>query len=179
MKLHKPFGILAAITLILVSLAITAFGQTQTNTPTSFIQTVGLWFTSFNTNYDSTFRDSKGSAWAGVDSLTGSEVPIANEIGLSYTVSGRFSAEAVFRDGGVTGTMISSQAGVNYAITIHDAQLIGYADAGWNHVDEKAFGEVGLRVRKALTEHTFAQLGLGVKIPDGDRIFSVSAGFVF
>jgi hypothetical protein len=168
----------------LATLANVGYSQ-DTNNPTgSFFQSVVGYFSSFNTNLNSTFGDAKGTLWAGVVSIQDAEVPLANEIGLSYRLGkGGFAAEGVIRDAGIQGGIVSAQGGFAFEIVKFDAKLAAYIHGGNNvspiEQDDRWYCEVGLRASKALTEHTYAGISLGVQVPDNDRVLGVFAGFTF
>ncbi len=164
--------------------ATTLAGYSQTNSTSSFFQSVTTYFTSFNTNLNSTFGEAKGSVWVGLDSLQNEQTPLANSIGLSYRLAKRITAETVIRDAGITGAIVNWQGGFGLNVVVHDAQLTGYAHGGYDFIrnegaDQRFYCELGLRAAKALTEHTYAGVGLGVKLPNTERVFSVFAGFTF
>jgi hypothetical protein len=187
---------LIAVGLCLIGLAASA----QTNGPTgtvpantgTFLNTVQDYFTSFNTNLDGTFGLSKASLWTGVDSIQGGAVPLANELGVSYSLYKSLSAENVIRNSGVAGTLVSDQLGFGFNVIVHDARLTLYADGGYdiaasNTVNAKGktvhpdrlFGEVGIRAAKALTEHTYGWIGVGAQLPKNSQVFSAGIGVTF
>ena len=179
----KKFSLVLTV-IAAFTLAFTAPAQTNTPTPPadsgSFMGTVTSYFTSFNTNLDGTFGLSKASLWTGVDSIQGGKVPLANEIGMSYKLIGPVSGEAVVRDGGITGTIVSLQGGLGASVIVHDVRLTGYADGLYlRQATEKLGAEIGLRVAKALTDHTYAWVGMGFQIPNDARVFSAGVGFTF
>lgn len=175
--MKKLLGILALITL-----ALTCSAQTNTG---SFYQSALSYFTSFNTNLDNTFGLEKGTIWAGVDSLQGNEVNLANSLGLSYDLYKKISVESVTRNSGIAGTLVSEQLGLGLSFVVHDAKLTAYADAGYDFglkdakTADRIFGEVGLRVQKALTDHTYAGVGIGAQFPKNSQVFSAFAGISF
>jgi len=181
--MKKLIGLLAAVLLLATA------GYSQTNTPPanpgSFVNTVQSYFTSFNTNLDGTFASSKGSLWTGVNSIQGGSVNLANEIGLSYTIYKQVAAENVVRNSGVAGTLVSEQIGLNLGLVVHDTRLAVYADGGYqldsssNKNTDKFYAELGLRAEKALSEHTFAWVGIGAQLPKNTQVFSAGAGFTF
>lgn len=180
---NKVTGLLVASALFL---AASASAQVSTNGPAgSFFNTVGSYFTSFNPTLTNTFN-AKASIWTGMDSLSGNKASLANEIGVAYNVYRPIDIESVTRDGGVTGTLVSQSIGVNANFKIIDTRLTIYADAGYTldslagtKFQDNLFGEVGLRVSKALTDHTYAWVGLGVQFPNQARVFSGGVGFTF
>src|SRR5690349_13417996 len=137
--------ILASITLAL--LAIPAIAQVVTNSPpgglTDFGNTVFSYFSSFNTNLDTTFRDNRFDLWMGLDAVQGTPNPLQNEIGVSYDIwrpaqstnSSTLTAigfEDLIRNTGVAGTVIGDQLGLNFSIILHDVKLTGYLDGGYD-----------------------------------------------
>ena len=147
-------------------------------TPGNFLQSVQGYFTTFNPALEGTFRDNKGSLWAGADFNSGAHV--SSSLGLDYLVWKNFSLESVTRNADVEGTVLSQQIGAGFNVIVHDAKLTGYIDGGYNLQKSKLFCEVGIRARKALTEHTFAGLSLGVVIESkASPTVSLFTGFVF
>jgi len=165
------------------------YSQTQQTAPafadnTSFFASVQSYFTSFNTNLDSTFGVDKGSAWAGVASVQNAGVPLQNEIGISYALyKQNLAAEVILRDSGVAGTIVSVGGGFSYSKIIHDTRLTAFVDGGYYTTPDtgkdKAFGEVGVRVSKALTTHTFAGISAALQFPHNRRVFEAFTGFTF
>jgi hypothetical protein len=189
----------------LLSLAILAFAlqaRAQTNPITSgqwvqanmsesvapidqvtFVQTVTGFFTSFNTNLDCTFTN-RGTLWAGVaNNIGGGGSALQNELGFSYTVWGGAAPEVIIRNGGMSGSVDSLQGGLSYGYVVVDTRLAAYLDGGYSWDTKKAYGEIGARVSKALTTHTFAQVSYGVQITGTSgappQVLVASAGFTF
>lgn len=197
--------LLSIVTLSLAILAPVAIGQTNVSetvrvdlaakadpaeqppipTQASFFQTAQSYFTSFNPALESTFRDQRGEFAIGVDAIQGGDAPLANSLRLSYDAFGKVSAEVLVRDSGITGFLLSAQAGPAINFVIHDAKLTLYGHVGHRQDEasdnpEKIFGEIGVRIQKALTEHTFAGVGMGVQFPgNSTRTFSAFTGFTF
>jgi len=189
--MKKTFHILSLSVVSALS-AVNLLAQTNAPAPTlptssgSFASSVQSYFTSFNTNLDSTFSTARGEFAVGVDSIQGGTVPLANSLRLSVNMPGTnwlsaFSLESVTRDGGVTGGIISEQVGLGINFVVHDAKLTLFADGGYNFDDaaHRGFAEVGVRVQKALTEHTFAGIGMGAILPGNSRVFTAFTGFTF
>lgn len=193
MRLPKLLTIIISVAAIFAASFTVVNAQNNTNTipdpppsNTGNILDAGVrYFSTWNTNYESTFRDHKGSVWTGVGSVQGGQTPLVNEVGISRDIYKIFGAEAVTRDSGVAGTIVSQQAGVNANFVVHDAKLMVYLDGGYNFQAtrdpgaSKFFGEFGLRFLKALTENTYAGVGFGNQVPDNVRILGAYAGFVF
>ena len=163
------------------------FAQTPPPTPTdnaSFFASAQSYFTSFNPEFSGTFTNNAGSAWTGIASVQGAGVPLQNEIGISYRlVKPLLQAEVVLRDSGVTGGIVSVQGGIALVKIVNDVKLTGFIDGGLNIAREthgdRAFGEVGVRIQKAMTTHTFTGISAAVRFPSGTRVFQVFTGFVF
>lgn len=176
---------------------LTAAGQTNTPAPPTGITDLGNtiigYFVSFNTNFDSTFRDSSFDLWTGVSSVQNGDAPIVNDLGLSYDVwrpapstnspvSTALSLENVIRDSGVAGSLISDQFGLGVSIKVHDVKLTGYLDGGYDFFEEGArtrdriYGEVGLRAKKAISSHFYLGVGIGAQFPRNSRVFSAFTG---
>jgi hypothetical protein len=86
----------------------------------------------------------------------------------------------------VSGALVSQQVGLSANFKLLDTRLTVYADAGYlldgpdnSKFQDNLFGEIGLRVSKALTEHTYAWVGLGAQFPTQARVFSGGVGFTF
>lgn len=179
--MKKIFGLIGIVTVGVTLLGSKAEGQSNATPAGSFFGTVQNYFTSFNTNLDATFATERGSLWTSFDSIQGGRVPLANSLGLSYNVFKAISAESVTRNSGIAGTVLSEQVGLGLNFIVHDTKLTGYADGGYafSEPSQKLYGEIGLRVVKALTEHTFAGVGIGLQVPANRQVLSASVGFTF
>ncbi len=157
----------------------------------SFFNTVVGYFSSFNTNLDSTFGANRGAVWTGVDAIQGGPVSLANSLGVSYDLwrpsattntpgNLAVSLESVTRTGGVEGALISQQAGAGLSFIVHDTRLTLYGACGVNlSGNNNCFGEAGLRVTKALSDHTFAGVAAALQFPGNRQIFTALIGFTF
>ena len=160
----------------------------QVTVPTSeasFISTAFGYFTSFNPELSGTFTN-KGAVWAGVDSILGGppgEPSLVNELGASYNVYKTLAGEMVLRNANVAGTVDSLQGGLSYGLILVDTRVAAYADGGYDWNLSKMYGEVGLRVQKALTAHTFAGVSYGVQIlgtkGSPPQVLGAQVGFTF
>lgn len=177
--------------------AIGAQAQLSTNTPTiptspdSFFTSAYGFFTSFNTNLAGCFASNSVSLWAGVDSIVGggnNTLSMANEMGGNVKVYQGFGLDAIERNSGVEGTIVNLQGGLSYSYVYIDTQIQFYADAGYEFDQGKVLGEYGLRIAKALTTHTYAQIGYAIQNKSGPlasgaakvpQVFSASVGFTF
>lgn len=161
--------------------------KAQTNITTGFFTQVTEWISSFNTNYDVAIAASKVRLWTGVDSVQGGNATLVNEIGVSYdaiTKNKLLSIEAVERNGGVAGTLISIQGGLSVNILIHDFELSLYVDGG-KYMDgvlndkgkkNEMFGEVGIRALKSLGPNTYTGVGLGTQFPTSHQLYMAYVG---
>jgi hypothetical protein len=174
--------------LFVITLAVALPARAQTNLPpvdnSTFFASAMSYFSQFNPAYEETFHSNHFAAWTGLSSVQGAGVPLQNEIGLSWAVvKETLSVEAVVHDSGVTGTLVNVQAGLGVNKIVHDVKLTAYVHGGYNISrdvrGDKGYALVGVRVAKALTLHTFAGLGAGVRLPRGDREFTAFTGFVF
>ena len=184
--IRKLFPILALTTLLTLPAA-----RAQNNVPStttldepSFFNAAMGYFTSFNTNLSGTFTN-KGTAWAGIDSNIGGggAPPIVNELGFSYAIWNGAAPELVLRNGGISGVVDSMQAGLSYSLVVVDTKLSAYADGGYSWDTKKGYGEIGIRILKALTTHTFAYINYGVQV-DGSsgsppQVIGAGVGFTF
>jgi hypothetical protein len=176
---------LAAAATLLTLHAPRSHAQLLTNAPPlptsqgSFINSAFGYFTSFNTNLDSTFATDTALLWTGVDSIQGAGVNLANSVGVSYKVWKAVSLESETRTTGIAGVLLSQQLGANLGFTVHDARLLLYADVGYaidKSAKDKIYGEIGVRVLKALTANTFAYIGVGAQLPSNVQVFSAGVG---
>jgi hypothetical protein len=154
-------------------------------TEASFIQTAFGYFTSFNPDLAGTFTN-RGTVWAGVASIVGGpsgEPSLENELGVSYALGKGFAPELVLRNANVAGTVDSLQGGLSYGLVLIDTRVAAYADGGYDWNLSKMYGEVGLRVQKALTAHTFAGVSYGVQIlgtkGSPPQVLGAEVGFTF
>lgn len=176
---------------LLIAVGLISTAQAQTNTPQSFFASVTKYFTEFNPSLTNTFASTKKlEAWTSLDSVQGnssSEAKLLDAIGLSYTVYDHISLENVLRTSGIAGVIASDQLGIGFSIVHVDTKLTFYGDMGYNlennrtlaHFKDSLFGEIGVRARKALTDNTFAGVGLGVRVPDASQVYQVIVGFTF
>jgi hypothetical protein len=168
-------------------LCISVNAQTQTNTPSSFFQTTVGYFTSFNTNLDGTFGSTKGTIWTGIDSLQGRSVNLANSLGVAYKLGkSSLAVEAQTRTSGIAGTFVDQELGLSLNFIVHDTKLSLYGRGGYEFdlpsgtkEKDKVFGEFGIRAQKALTEHTYAGVGLGMLVPKSGQVFTALIGVTF
>jgi hypothetical protein len=177
-----PVVCAAAVVAVAPCLAQTA----ATNAPPSqgtFIQSVQTYFTVFNPSNSCCFTNSTLSFWVGADSVQGGAVPLANDIGGSFQFWKGLSAEAVARNAGVAGALLSGQGGLGLNLVLVDVRVTPYLDGGYNvyrAAGSRAapwFGEAGVRVQKALTAHTYGWVGVGAQLPQNAQVFSAGVGF--
>lgn len=173
----------------IATLALALVGaNAQSNTIPSFFSSIGGYFTTHNTNLAGTFGLNKGELWTSVDSIQGNAstaAKLADAVGASYTVYDHLALEGVLRTSGIAGTVVDGQIGPSLNFVLIDVKLTLYADAGYDlegthkHTYDALYGELGIRLKKALTEHTYAGVGLGVRVPDASQVYQVMAGFTF
>jgi hypothetical protein len=153
-------------------------------TSSTFFTDAAGYFSTFNTNNVGCFTN-RLSVWTGVDSIQGGGAPLANEFGVGYEVLGNLSFESVTRSSGVAGTLVSQQGGVGYGFKIQDVRLTPFVGGGYSiywpkgSSGSRIFGEVGARVAKALSIHTFAWVGIGAQLPANRQVFCSGVGFTF
>lgn len=145
-----------------------AYAQ-STNT---FVGSVTSYFTSFNPALTNTFAPSKNfDLWTGSEYVSG--INVAADLGLEYKLpwlqgtKSHWSAESVTKNAGIAGTILSQQVGVGFNYTITDTRVTGYLDGGYSWLNKSGFAEIGLRAKKALTDNTYA--GLGISLDLGHR----------
>ena len=143
--------------------------QTNGGSPQgTFYNSVAQYFSAFDTN-STTFTTDTFDLWAGADTVNNQN--LAASLGLeilpfrssSNSVISVLSCESVTRNATVAGTIVSEQAGFGYNLTHFDTRLTGYVDAGYRFDTRQAYITPGLRVKKALTENTYA--GVGIELP--------------
>lgn len=185
-KINSFLSVLVLLFALSALSAVKSSAQTNSLPPidnTSFFASAQSYFLSFNPEFETTFTASKGTAWTGISSVQGAGVPLQNEIGISYSIWKKMEAEVVIRDSGVTGGLVSAQAGFGVSAIVHDVKLTGYAHGGANLArevqDPGPFAEIGVRIQKAMTTHTFTGLGAAIRFPGATRIFTLYTGFVF
>ncbi len=179
----------AALALSLSAFALTSQAQT-TNAPTTpqdFLTSVQGFLTSFNPALSNTFAAGKKlTLWTGAEQTLGTIT--SADLGLSYklpwlnSTNSYLSADAVFKNAGVAGTMVAGQGGVAYSYVYVDTEISGYLHGGYDVLHSQPLAAVGLRVRKALTENTFAQIWMELPIQKhytGAVSFGVGTGFTF
>ncbi len=160
------------------------------STPTSFLADVGTWLSHWDPALEGVFENDNGLLWVSVDSVTGGSQTLVNEIGLAVELSKKshlVSLEALTRNGGTAGVVVSGQGGVSVNWNPHDMRLSLYLDGGWYFEDQftdkvkddALFGECGLRAFKGLGANTFVTLGMGFQFPHDRRVFSGGAGIRF
>lgn len=160
---------------------------TQTTPPAdapAFYKVALNYFTAFNPELDGAFTNSHGQVTMGMDSLNSGPANLANSLGISYNVWKLIAIESTTRNSGIAGTILSQGLGLSLNFPIHDAELTLYAEgvvALYKDPPraEKFQGEIGVRVKKALTTHTFAYVGMGAQLPKNNQIFTAGAGFNF
>lgn len=191
--------ILAPLLALSLAAALPAQSQDATTPPAvatpptsqgNFVSDIFGYFTVINTNLSDCFQSHKFDLWVGVVSVQASDIPIENEIGLSYDLFrgtatnamqtiGFFGVEAVSRNGGVAGSLIDQQGGFNAGVVICDIRLSGYADGGYDFYKKRPYGEIGLRAFKALGHNFYAGVQAGVQFPNPAQVLSAITGVAF
>jgi len=175
MKPHIPTPIRYILTALIVEAiilvgAICAKAQTNLTPPQTFFQSTMNYFSSFNTNLADTFASDSVDVWAGADTVNNQTM--AASFGIEYlpfhaTSTNAFasglSLESVTRNSTVAGTVVSEQGGIGFGLTHIDTRLTGYIDFGHRFDTDQSYFAPGLRVKKALTDNTFA--GVGLELP--------------
>ena len=179
-------GRIGLITTLAATL-VTAQAQFSTNAPAApptstatFFDSVTGYFSSFNPELEDTFTN-RGTFWTSVDAMMGGSSPLVNSIGLSYDVWKLVSLEGVFRNSGVAGAIVDAQGGVGLNFRVHDVKLTTYVDGGYGFAESRdaIYAEIGVRVLKALTTHTFAGVGIAAQVPGNRQVLSAFVGFTF
>jgi len=161
----KPKTLKCLLIVVLIGIfSHSAFSQTTPapSAPSAFFNSVQSYFTSFDTN-STTFKNERCEVWTGVDQ---SPDVLSAIFGLTYNVRTNWSAEAVFENASVAGTILSAQGGGGYRFVKYDAELTLGLDIGYRFADVNAtqkrtvFIEPFIDARKALTENTYAGIRL-------------------
>lgn len=170
-----------------------AKAQTSTNQPApsagSFFNSLGSYFTSFNTNNTQAFGVNKFKLWTGAESIQGGVVPLVNVVGLSCDVykptnsTVSLALENEEFNSGVAGTAIGDEIGGGINFNVVDTELTVFAHGGYNFTKVKGQsaydGAIGLRILKALTPNTYAGAEFSVIIPQNEQRIGALAGFSF
>lgn len=185
--------------LMIPLLALTSYAQVNTNVPPSGLQdfgnTVFGYLTAFNTNLDSTFGSTRFDLWMGAVSSQNDLHHLMNNIGGSYDLikfhantnsetSSAISLEVETRNDGVAGSLVSVQGGPAFSLIIHDVKLTlsahggGYLDKGLP-TNERWYGEIDFKAKKAWGRHFYGGVGMGVQFPRNDQLFFAEAGATF
>ena len=184
---HSSF-VIAALSVVSCQLSVAQTNSVPPNSG-SFFNSVGNYFTSFNTNLEATFGQTRGKLWTGVVSLQGGNTPLANVVGLSYDVykpsnsAISISLESETLNSGVAGTVVSQEIGPGLNFIIHDTELTAFAHGGYElsagSRGSRVEAGIGLRLCKALTAHTYAGTELSIVLPRNEQRIGAFAGFTF
>lgn len=164
-KNMKTLKSLLAIAALSCALAFTAAAQSTNSaplTPQAVLGNIGTYFTSFNTSL--TWTNTPVSIWTGANYQ--SSVNTSSELGISYdlwrpSAETAFAPEAVVRNAGIAGTVVSAQGGLGVSLFHYDVKVNGYLDAGYNLPLNTPLIEFGVRLEKKMTVSTYAGVGLG------------------
>ena len=144
-------------------------GSPQGPPEQTFFNSVAQYFSAFDTN-STTFATDTFDLWAGAD--TANNQNLAASLGLEilpFRIEHERVCFGAVRWGRshetrrVAGTILSEQAGFGYNVTHFDTRLTGYVDTGYRFDTRQGYIAPGLRVKKALTENTYA--GVGLELP--------------
>ena len=183
---------------LIAAIALPLFTHAQTNqvpsSASNAFQTIFDWFTAVNPELDGVFTNTSAMLWSGIDSVQGANSTLQNEIGLSYQFGKSFpiSLEAVTRNGGVAGVVISQGIGLDLSWNIRDMRFSAYADGVYYLADnevpgnvpnpkfkDKIAGEVGLRVFKAMGKFTYGYVLIGAQFPTSRQVLGAGIGIRF
>jgi hypothetical protein len=145
-----------------VGLLATLSVHAQTNTPPSpqnFFQTAEGYFTSANTNY--TWTSNTLEVAAGADYM--SSVNWASHLDAQYDL-GKFGIGVKMRNAGIAGTVVSTEANIDYTIiSYYSIKLAAGIEGGYDLDRNAALIEPRLVLRDKLTPNTF--LGISLSLP--------------
>jgi len=144
--------------------------RSQTNTPpqATFFNSLAQYFSAFDTN-SATFRADTADVWVGADTVNNQNLAASFGIEIlpfhpsTNNLLAALSFESVTRNATVAGVIISEQAGAGFNFTHFDTRLTGYVDAGYRFDARQSYVAPGLRVKKALTDNTYA--GVALELP--------------
>ncbi len=152
----------------------------------SAVQTAIGYFSSFNPELEGAFATNRGYAYAGVDSISGGNISLANSILIDYGIWKNVAVESLTRDGGVSGAIISQSAGLAINLPFHDVNVAGFIHGGYDFTvsdsdtgASKYYLEAGARVMKALSRNFYSGIGLSAKYPSKEKIVTAFGGFMF
>jgi hypothetical protein len=151
--------------LLILTLAFAGLNlNAQTNAPTSpadFLSNVGSWLTSNDTNQS--WNVSPFDLWSAANFQGGLQTSV--ELGGSYdlwslSTNVSLAPEAVFRNANIAGTIVSGAGGIGLSYKLYAIKFTPYVDFGYSPSLSKAFGEVGLRIKKKMTVSTYTGIGI-------------------
>lgn len=156
------------------NVASVTFGEPPQNpppaTPQGFLSSVQDYFTSFSTLTTFTTNNTI-DLWTGYEYVSGESSAVC--IGVSYNTPVmlgpfRLGVESVTRNApGLAGTAIYSEdVGVNLQLVPggHDVKVVGFLDGGYDWHVKSMGATVGARFFKALSDNTFAGIGIAERI---------------
>lgn len=153
------------------------------NTIPSFVSTAGSFFTSFNTNLF-TWQDGQDN----FDITTGTEnwnnkqllAFFKGDAKIYKTLRGEVS---LYNDSSF-GTISKADGGLGYSIVHFDVKVTPSVNAGYDWTSKSAYVRPDLKLEKAMTQHTFAGINIGLPIQFHNQgnltpNYGFSAGFNF
>lgn len=171
---------------ILLLASVPARAQTNTPppaTPQGFLTSAESYFLAFDTNKTTFTANDTVDVFTAFEYVGG--VNTAASLGISYNAfklsSLTIGIESVTRNASIGGVILSQAAGFNLQLVHYDTKVMGYVNAGYDFQQSKPCVEIGTRIFKALTDNTFAGIGIGERF-GGSKIstfptISVFGGF--
>jgi hypothetical protein len=182
--LSKSIGlVIAAAALLLVATAKSQ--ELSTNEPSTFIATVGNYFSSSNPNLPIA-----GHAEIALGMAYQSGVNIASDFDARYKIAISTNSgvilESVTRNAGIDGIIVSEQAGVGFYYIPEgtpDIELSAGLLGGYRFDNSTAAFTAYVDIRKSLTQNTFAGLRLAYEYDGQDApnapVLTAYTGFHF
>lgn len=174
-------------TIAILTVALTAvLGQAQTvpiSPQQSFFDTVTQYFSSMNSNLTTFTLGNHAELSLGFDTV--GQDRLAASFLVEVPVWKAFSIEGNVRNATVLGDVVTAQGGIGYSVVKYDTKLTAFVDGGYRWDTKQSFVAPGVRVKKALTQNTYA--GVGIELPfyvngSNERIvptYSIFTGFKF
>lgn len=187
MELRQPNQMKKLILSLGVLVAISASSQTVSNSVPSFVSTAGSYFTSFNTNL-LTFQAGSDN----FDILTGTEnwnndrllAFFKGDVKIYQINTSSVRGVASLYNDSSFGTISKADGGLGYAYVIFDTKVTASANFGYDWTSKAGYARPDLRFEKAMTQHTFAGINIGLPILFHNQgnitpNYGFSAGFNF
>lgn len=165
---------------VLTVATLTTTVQAQT---TNFFDSFAGYFTSFNTNLLTFQQNDRVDFRLGTANVNNQNMRAT--FGASVNVWKGLAIEADVHNASALGTIVAYEAGAGWSFVKWDTKLTAYLHVGYDVDAASAYVAPGLRVQKALTDHTFAGIGISLDEKFKNRAnrtgptIGIFTGFVF